>query len=280
MQAVPEQASSSSELAAVDFMLSDEEVDQAVAACDGRFDSSDDDATPQAVKVQVAELGGNTAVPVSKQSRVPDDSRSGSPEDKLQTMPANTLLVDHEALPVSQLCSDDAGTVEVDFEDSSRRNSQPSEANSESSGPDSAEKEHESAPAADTPQLGSLQRSGKARTLGQINGLSDSSASSGAETEGLEDADSDDIGKGEPSNSSADASPPQSSVEGQEVHAEEACVQHEGEPPARQQPSAAVHKERHACGDLGDDHAEQVREQHEQQQVLQGEMLSTLNTKA
>ena len=274
-QAVPEQASSSSELAAVDFMSSDEEVDQAAAACDSRFDSSDDDAKSQ--QDQRAELRGDRLVPVSKRGRAPDDSRFGSPEDKLRTMPANMQLADHRALPVSQLHSDEAAMVEDDSEDSSCRNSQQSEANSESSGAYGAENEHESAPTADDPQFGSLQRSGKARPLGQFNGLNGTSASSGAQTEGHEDADSDDIRKGEPSTSTADARPPHSGMERQQESAEEACVQHEGEPPLRQQPSAAVHKEKHACGDLiDDDDAEQLREQHEQQK-LQGKILSTLN---
>ena len=43
---VPEHASSSSELAAVDFMSSDEEVHQPGAALGGRFDSSEDEDTP------------------------------------------------------------------------------------------------------------------------------------------------------------------------------------------------------------------------------------------
>ena len=272
-QAVPEQASSSSELAAVDFMSSDEELDQAAAACDGRYDSSDDDATPQAVISQRAELRDHAMVPVSKQGRAPEDSRFGSPEDELRPIPADVQSADHGAVLVNQWHDVDAGMVGDNTEDTRRGNSQQSDAKAESSGPESADEEHESAPAADDTQLGGLQSSGEARLHAQIDGLSGTSASNDAETEGHEDANLDDIGKGEPSR--ANASLPQSEEEGQEVCAEEACAQHEGQPSVGQQPSAAAHRERHAC-DNTDVDAEQLREQHEQQ-VLQGRIFNILD---
>ena len=271
MQAVPEQASSSSELAAVDFMSSDEEVDQAAALCDGRFDSSDDDAAPQAVKVQRAELKGSTMEPISKRGEAAEDSRFGSPQDEKQPSPADVQSADHRVLPASQSHSVDADMMGNDTEESSRSSCQQSDANSESSGPDSTEKAHESAPAAEDLELGGPQSSDEAEPLGQVNEISGTSASSGAETERHGDANSNDIGKGEPSRSSADACLPQSDEDGQEVCAEEACIQHEG-----QLPSAAAQQGRHACGDLDNDDAEQLREQHEQQ-VLQGKILSTIN---
>ena len=271
VQTSPEQASSSSELAAVDFMSSDEEVDQTAAAHDGRFDSSDEDATPQAVKVQKAELKGNTTEPVSKRGRASEDSRFGSPQGEKEPSPANVQSADHRVPPASRSHSVDAGMMGGDTEGSSRSSSQQSDENSESSGPDSAKTAHTSAPAVEDLELGGPQSSGEAEPPGQIDDLSGTSASSGAETERHEDANSDDIGKGEPSRSGADACLPQSDEEGQEVCAEEACIQHEG-----QLPSAAAHEERRACGDLGNNDAERLREQHEQQ-VLQGKILSTLD---
>ena len=270
VQAVPEQASSSSELAAVDFMSSDEEVNQAAAACDGRFDSSDDDATPKAIKGQSAELRGSTTVPVSKRGRAPKDSRSGSPQDMLKPPPANVQSADHRELPVSQSHSLAASIVEGDMEYSSRGNSQQSDATAESTEPESAEQEHEPAPAAQDHQLGGLQSSGEARPLGHVDDLSGTSVSRDAETEGHEDVNLGNIGIIEPLTSSADASLPQFNEEGQE-----ACGQQEGHDPVREEPSAAAHRERHARGEMSND-AEQLREQHEQQ-VLQGRMLTTLD---
>ena len=144
----------------------------------------------------------------------------------------------------------------------------------DSSDPESAVKEHASAPAVEDPQLGGLQSSGEARPLGQVDDLSGTSVSSGSETEGHEDVNSDDTGKSEPLTSSADASLPQSDEEGQEACAEEACAQHERQPPVSQQLSTAAHRERHACDNTNDD-AEQLREQYEQQN-LQGNIQSPL----
>ena len=189
--------------------------------------------------------------------------------------PANVQAADRTALPVSQLHTPDAGMVGDSSEDSRGRNSQHSDAKAESSGPEGAVKEHESAPAAKDSQLGGLQSSGEAGPQCASDDLSGTSASSSAETDGHQDADSDDSGKGELSRSSADASLPQSDEEGQEVCAEEACAQREKQPPVSQQPSAAAHKERHVC-DNTENAAEQQREQHEQQE-LQGRMYSTFD---
>ena len=109
-----QEPSSSSELAAVDFMSSDEEVHQPGAAVGTRFDSSEDEEGPSlAAQQHVGSVAASQPPAATSLSSLPDDS-TGKDEEQARRSSDAEASVDRGVLHSKQLEQDMAGTAEAE----------------------------------------------------------------------------------------------------------------------------------------------------------------------
>lgn len=111
---MPQEPSSSSELAAVDFMSSDEEVHQPGAALGTRFDSSEDEEQPPLAKQQHSGSAAASQLPAATHLSQDADHSAGNHDEQAHSSTETEASIDQKALPSEELEQDMAGIADVE----------------------------------------------------------------------------------------------------------------------------------------------------------------------
>ena len=134
-QPVPQEPSSSSELAAVDFMSSDEEVYQPGAALGTRFDSSEDEEEPSLAKQQHSGSAAASKLPATSHLSSLSDHSASDHNEQAHSSSETEAGVDREVPQGEQLEQEMAGGADVEgIEEAAQEEADTREGASESSG--------------------------------------------------------------------------------------------------------------------------------------------------